>query len=258
MRVSYRDFYRFASRVRAPGSLMPDIYGDAFQRLLSQITWVGSPALPATNTATGIRDSVIVGGSGRGVNEVDSLTISGIPMLGCLASDADAPTDLGVGYGVDLVSCTPTWGASGTIVQAVIPYGWSDWANHPVSGTSRILEAAGFTTQIIGTGGDVTQYSAKSGESTNIAKSPTDAQLDVVAYDWVAGTSGARYNQETRATFANTVTPTGTLYIGNSSLTTRPFHGALVTGIVPWVLSDAEYEILRVGLQNLFGGQVLQ
>jgi hypothetical protein len=228
-----------------------------FNALLAEGVFAGSTALPLTNVATGSRQSAMVGGSGRGVNEVDSLTISGVPFVSALASDADAPTDLGVDYGVDLPSCTPAWDAAGTIVQVAIPDGWSTWANHPVSTTSRMIEGGGFTTQIIGAGANNTQYLAKSGESTVIMDSPVDAQPDVVSYDWVSGTSGARYGSATRQTFANTVTPIGTLYIGNSSLTTKPFHGILATWIIDRVLTDAEYELMRVGLTAIAQGITL-
>ena len=228
-----------------------------FSNLLAEGVFAGSTALSLTNVATGAHDPAVVGGSGRGVNGIDILTLSGVPFVSALASDADVPTDLGVDYGVDLLSCTPTFEAAGTIVQVAIPYGWSTWANHPVSTTSRMVEGAGFTTQIIGAGANNTQYLAKSGESTVIMDSPVDAQPDAVSYDWVSGTSGARYGSAARQTFANTVTPTGALYVGNSSLTTKPFHGIIATWIINRVLTDAEYELMRVGLLAIAQGITL-
>jgi len=58
MRVSYRDFYRFAGRFRAPGSLMPDIYGDAFWALVdSAVIKLSLRYLGGTNCVKVRRDS---------------------------------------------------------------------------------------------------------------------------------------------------------------------------------------------------------
>ena len=365
---------------------------DAFSVLIRKITWVGSPALPATNTSTGTRKSLDPFTADRGVNEVDQWTRSGIPMISSLAAATNlvsatgtdwedvvaggsvdlsrdhidvtqtlpadrayaryyfsvvsgetytltvnisintttAATDLvrfitpsddmrfsipagatgiynftlpstatsstgtiimglgvipttntglvrfeefrivnssapaapfpdgsaaGTSVGVDLVSCTPTWGASGTIVQAVTPYGWnSAGGGAPINPLStRFFQAD--SAAAFGSTGITADY----GTPTISTGDTIVDGLQVFAYDWTTGVGGWRYDSNVRKTVSGTITaPSGTMYIGNNTATTVDFHGALVTGIVPWVLSDAEYEILRVGLQNLFGGQVLQ
>ena len=165
-----------------------------FNALISRITWVGTPALPATSTATGARDSAMVGGSGRGVNEVDSLTIGGIPMLGCLASDADAPTDLGVGYGVDLVTCTPTYAVAGTIIQAAMPYGYSGGAN-PVSSNAKFFLASNFDAF---TPGNSRLRDTDGSPTLTMGGSVTDATLDVFMGAWDNVNYYAQWNSDSR------------------------------------------------------------
>ena len=154
-----------------------------FQKLAARITWVGTSALPATNVATGTRDSAMVGGSGRGVDEVDSLVIDGIPMLGCLASDADVPTDLGVGYGVDIARCCTAWSSAGMIIQAAMPRGWSG-GSHPVTTTARYFTAAVGFDEATSTVGGKEGTPALSGTTADGTVVPVANTLLIVASTW--------------------------------------------------------------------------
>jgi len=182
------------------------------------------------------------------------------------AADSTAPaagfpdgSPAGTDYPVDLLSCSPTFANKGTIVVALEPYYWSDWANHPASGVSRILSTAGFNWEIVGTGGDATIFRATSGEDVAISKSPVSGELCVVSFDWDEDTkiAGARFDDSGRQTFTYTNKPAGTLYPGNNQNGDRPLHGIHSIPIFDRVLSDVDFETLRSGYQARLGGSAL-
>jgi len=160
-----------------------------------------------------------------------------------------AGTGAGETCAVDLLSATPSWPSAGTAVQAVMPYGYSG-ANNPVNAAARLFYATAYS---VLNPGNIT---VNPGLDTNV--SVTDGAIDVISSDWSGSTVGARGNDQARITASSALVPTGVLYIGNTSTGIRPFHGALATLIFPWVLSDAEYEIVRVGLNSLFSGVTFQ
>ena len=160
----------------------------------------------------------------------------------------------GASVGVDLVTCTMPSLTEGTIVQAAIPDGWN---LTPLDTYTRLFKATDLQCYTNPFGTPVSEPSLV-GATTLGCDSQIVAGLNILSYDWSGVDIGLRCGDNSRLTSVDANVPSGTLYIGNTNTISRPFHGALVTGIVPWVLSDAEYEILRVGLQNLFGGQVLQ
>jgi hypothetical protein len=153
----------------------------------------------------------------------------------------------GATYDTDLLSCAPSWGSQGTIMAYATAY---DWSISP-SDFARVFE--------VNSGGlRIEQFQDTSswfpfdpgGVSFPVVINPYVGNAAAVwSIDWDGVTSGSRINTETRNTQAQTSTPSGTLYIGNNSFGTSPFHGSLVTLIFPRVLTDAEYEIVRAGLQ---------
>ena len=154
----------------------------------------------------------------------------------------------GATYGSDLLTCTPTFGSQGTIVQAVKPYGWKD-ADYPLSAAryfqANVWAEAWTSYNILYFDGTTNLFSESNSVRLNIG------DLDIQSFDWDGDLIGIRTNEfGTRKTATQTASPAGTLYIGNKSDGTRPFHGAFVTLIFDRVLTDAEYEIVRAGLQS--------
>jgi len=372
-------------------------FAAAFEALAARITWVGSSALPATNTSTGTRKSLDPSAADRGVNEVDQWTRSGIPMISSLAAatligDSDvnnwtkasvtvggtqavrkldfasggskayvrevdtltataatftikirklsgdlanyemamienggsytkfascslsavtsdfitvsctgvspgtsvrieirqknigdpaasievsnvravnstapaAPfpdgSAAGASVGVDRVSAPISWPTEGTIISLPIAYGWGG-VDNPVSTSPRLWDADNGDFLIADGVTDSNGYLAIWDASSKKVASTvalTANKLAVVFSDYSATEIGLTVNDGARATSASTLGPAGDLEIGNNPAANRNFHGALVTGVVDWVLSAAERQILYTGLMNIFDPQVLQ
>lgn len=149
-------------------------------------------------------------------------------------------------YGIDTVLCLPTWAANGTLVQAIVPYGYT--GNGPSGAGARIYEQnnglAYRPSSIIvaGSGG---------APSLNDGTGVSEGSVTVLSMDWDGVDIGARFDDGTRLTATEADTPAGALAIGVTQGGLTPFHGALLSVKYDYVLPDAQYEILRVGFTNL-------
>jgi hypothetical protein len=142
-----------------------------------------------------------------------------------LSAPGAAPPDgsaAGYTYGTDLLSASPTWPSVGTIVQAVMPYGYSG-ADNPISETARFFEsgnnsAANNTdaTQITGSGFTPT---ASTGGSV------TENVINVHSMDWDEIKYGGRWSTNSRVTLIDSEIPSGTITLGNDPTGIRPLHG---------------------------------
>jgi len=165
----------------------------------------------------------------------------------------------GATYGADLLSCTPSWGSAGTIVQVVKPYGWLT-ANAPNS------FPATFSEDSLGNGASI-RYDV--GDTEWVYDDPIDAttvlsstditdSLQILSYAWDGVNIYGRLDKESEVSKVNSNTPSATLYIGDWSGGTREFHGLVATLLFNRVLTDAEYETLRAGLQTRLSGVTYQ
>jgi hypothetical protein len=224
---------------------LPDVDIDAFMRLIRRAQIPKINLAVSNSQATG-RDSIFSDGSTTSSGETDYVIRGGVAILSSLYGAVLPGTP-----DTDVISCSPSWGSEGTIVQAVMPYGWSGGAGVLGVGT-RLFELAApiMNTQTFSTTIQVLGNSFATG-------GVTDSQLDIIAGDWNGTLHGGRLNTETRKTNSDTDIPSGNLSLGNRAAGDRPFHGAIVTLIFDWVLSDAEYEVLRVGLNRIFGNLTL-
>ena len=165
------------------------------------------------------------------------------------------PVGSAAGYvtNADLLQAPPSWPTSGTLVAAVRPYYWTGGDN-PVSAIgARFWNANNnfigfFPGRPTMTGsGAFPQLIFQAGEAV------LDA-VNVMSFDYDGANIGGRWEDVSRITLAETDSPTGALYLLNHPLAQHSFHGLGVFPFFPWVLSDAEYAIVRQGLQADWGG----
>lgn len=147
----------------------------------------------------------------------------------------------------DNISASPVWGASGTLFSVNAPYGWSG-ANNPASADARMAFAGDM--QLFNPG-DVRFFINPTTIDTN--GSVVDNVVSVMSGDWNSSSIGARYNDTARASEVETNIPSGTLYLGNNSGASRPFHGACAMWYFPFVITDYQYALLRAYTIAQFG-----
>ena len=154
-------------------------------------------------------------------------------------------TGAGDTYGADVVTVTPTYGSVGTIYQEVVPYGWSDGADHPVSPTAaRYFD--NFTRFSAGPNGLLAQYGTGNLLSTG-EKVTTDA-INSVSYDWDSTTGGSRFGSNTRETLTGTIVPPlAETTIGNVAAGNRAINGILSYYLYNRVLPQSDFDELREG-----------
>jgi len=160
------------------------------------------------------------------------------------AADSSAPvpafldgTGAGETYGTDLVSCTPTWGAAGAILQQVQPYGWSA-ADNPANVNARLWNSDGANVNtLIQTGSGKPQFEGTLADSALLSNT-----LSVVAETWNGTTTTIRKDAGLVDSTLNSAIPSGDLIVGNYLAgTLRPFHGILSTLLLDHVATEAEY-----------------
>jgi len=154
-------------------------------------------------------------------------------------------------YATDIVSCTPTFQAAGTIVQAAAPYGWSGGGN-PVSDFARFWDDSAM---MVNRPSDVKFDGPDAGEAaTGTALS---AGLSIISSDWNGVSIGIRMNGASRVTATESTTPSGTLTIANSPAGTRVGHMLVATAKFDRVLSDYEYNAFMVLLETILGSMII-
>ena len=79
-----------------------------------------------------------------------------------------------------------------------------------------------------------------------------------MSLDYDGATRGSTMGADARVTVPNVSVPVGAMHIGCHEALAREFHGALAIGLIPKVLSDAEYTALRAQVLGKLTGLVLQ
>lgn len=153
-----------------------------------------------------------------------------------------AGTGAGEAVAVDQLSCTPTFGASGTIVQATKFYGTGT-----IAGFGTNMHSWNSDNNFIGywKNSGTPQYTGDD-FSPDLALAAIDGgrnNLLITSYSYDGVNIIGRYQQEPSVSAAESAKPTGTLYIGNNPGGIRPGHTVVVTLLVPnEVLSDDEFD----------------
>jgi len=142
-------------------------------------------------------------------------------------------------YLADEIACTPSWGAAGTIVQAILPEGYIG-SNNPIDSTAIFFTAGNINAH---TPGSVTLD--VNGTPLDTAGS-VGSTAAVFFCDWNGTTVGAQFNEGARNTTPSATVPTGNLVVGDD---TKPPHARIATLVFDFVLSDAERTTLMNGLQ---------
>ena len=160
----------------------------------------------------------------------------------------------GASYGDDRLSCTPSWPSAGTIIAGVISYG-GDASDNPESASPRILSTTDTWRMVYST--NVLLQGSGGSPSLDTGEQYTEGVLSIGSIDWDGTTNmaGRWTDQYPRTTASEADVPNGTLYIGDGATGINIAHGAILSPIIfDRVLSDAEYEVLRAGIQSRLSG----
>jgi hypothetical protein len=187
-----------------------------------------------------------------GAGGVGSITFSEVRMVQSNANGAafvDGSVEL-ESHGSDIISVSPDWGDSGSIIIACAPIGYGGVEN-PVSPTARLFNN---TNLFLATPGNVSLFGSGASPILSTSGALTRSQVDVIIVDYDGENIGVQFNDEDRIEGVEADIPSGTLYIGNVSVGIAAFNGMVFTAHVKdKVLDNSERQSAVGSLKDILG-----